>query len=75
MASTSSTPSDMHGLTANQLSELQGAVQTLDAYLLLCVDDFRNNRWDRNAKHVADCLVRELVVNFSQFIYGTKRIY
>ena len=55
----------MHGLTASQLSELQGAVQALDAYLLLCVDDLRNNRWARpNAKHVADCLVRELVVFF-----------
>lgn len=57
----------MHGLTVSQLSELQGAVLALDAYLLLCVDDLRNNRWDRrpNAKHVADCLVRELVVFFS----------
>ena len=63
MASTASTPSDMHGLTASQLSELQGAVQALDAYLLVCVDDLRNNRWARpNAKHVADCLVRELAV-------------
>ena len=53
----------MHGLTASQLSELQGAVQALDSYLLLCVDDLRNNRWVRpNTKHVADCLVRELVV-------------
>ena len=58
----------MHGLTASQLSELQGAVQALDSYLLLCVDDLRNNRWDRpNAKNVADCLVRELVVFFSLF--------
>ena len=63
MASTSSTPSEMHGLTASQLSELQGAVQALDSYLLVCVDDLRNNRWARpNSKHVADCLVRELVV-------------
>ena len=63
MASTESTPSDMHGLTASQLSELQGAVQALDNYLLVCVDDLRNKRWDRpNAKVVADRLVRELAV-------------
>ena len=63
MESTASTPSDLHGLTAGQLSELQGAVQALDAHLLVCVDDLRNNRWTRpNAKHVADCLVRELAV-------------
>ena len=55
----------MHSLTASQLSELQGAVQALDAYLVRCVDDLRNNRWIQpNAKHVADCLVRELVIQF-----------
>ena len=58
--------SDMHGLTARQLSELQGAVQELDTYLIRCVDDLRYNRWATwihpNAKHVADCLVRDLVV-------------
>jgi hypothetical protein len=63
MPSTESMPSDLHGLSASQLSELQGAVQALDAYLLVCVDDLRNNRWARpNIKHVADCLVRELAV-------------
>lgn len=71
MASTSSAPSDMHGLTAIQLSELEGAVQALDSYLSLCVDDMRNNRWVHpNAKHIADCLVRELVVlYFLLFIF------
>ena len=66
----------MHGLTASQLSELQGAVQTLDAYLLHCVNDLRNNRWDRpNTKHAADRLVRELVVFFSfysSYLYETN---
>jgi hypothetical protein len=77
MAPTPSTLSDMHGLTASQLSELQGAVQALDSYLLLCVDDLRNNRWDRpNTKHVADCLVRELMVIFliSQLIFLWKEL-
>ena len=61
MASTASTPSDTHGLTTSQLSELQGAVQALDACLLHCVDDLRNNRWVHpNSKQVADCLVRKL---------------
>jgi hypothetical protein len=73
--SQSDTLSEMHGLTASQLSELQGAVQALDSYLLICVHELRNNRWDRpNTKHVADCLVRELVVFFSfpsSFLYGT----
>ena len=53
----------MHSLTASQLSELQGAAQALDACLLCSVRDMRNNRWVLpNAKHVADCLVRELLV-------------
>jgi hypothetical protein len=56
---------DMHGLTDSQLSELQGAVRALDDFLLFCVDDLRNNRWIHpNTKHVADCLVRGLVVSF-----------
>lgn len=67
----------MHSLTASQLSELQGAVQALDAYLVRCVDDLRNNRWIQpNAKHVADCLVRELVIQFfpplHHFLYRTN---
>ena len=63
----------MHGLTDSQLSELQGAVQALDAYMLLCVDDLRNNRWDRpNSKNVADCLVRELVVFRFIFIWDER---
>ena len=69
MASTTSAPSSMHGLTASQLSELQGAVQALDAYLLVCVDDLRNNRLARpKTKHVTDCLVRELAVFIFYFL-------
>ena len=66
----------MHGLTASQLSELQSAVQALDTFLLHCVDDLRNNRWDRpNKKNIADCLVRELGVKiffFSTLSYNSK---
>ena len=59
----------MYNLTASQLFELQVAVQELDAYLLLCVDNLRKNRWV-HAKHVADCQVRELVVfYFPHFLF------
>jgi hypothetical protein len=55
----------MHGLTASQVSELQGAVQALENCLLRSVDDLQNKRWDRpNKKNAADCLVRELAVIF-----------
>ena len=59
----------MYNLTASQLFELQVAVQELDAYLLLCVDNLRKNRWV-HTKHVADCQVHELVVfYFSHFLF------
>ena len=72
MESASSTPPDMHGLTASQLSELQGAVQALDNYLLLCVHNLRNNRLV-HTKHVTDCQVREHVVFY--FINRSFCIY
>ena len=71
MASTSSTPLDMYGLTASQLSELQGAVQELDAYLLVWVNYMRkdnSNRWV-HTKDIADCRVRDLLVIFFLFFF------
>ena len=56
----------MYGLTASQLSELQGAVQELDAYLLVWVNYMRkdnSNRWV-HTKDIADCRVRDLLVIF-----------
>ena len=46
----------MHGLTASQLSELQGAMQWLNVYLMCCVDGLRNNRGNLDSsKHKACC--------------------